>query len=400
MFNTSKNCKFAAAPPTTDVCAVDLEPKKRTGYHVTIVAPMPPPYGGMSIQAEKMSWLLQRDGYSVVTVATNQAAFHDDHFVAKTPVIRTFFNTLLFLRQLRDALRQTDVVYFLTGFVNFFMWITYPALVLIKLHRKPVILSARGGDARRFLTAYKRIVTPVMSKVDVITTPSAFLQKAFQETLQLDTVIVPNIADLEQFQFRDRKRFQPKLLVTRNLELIYDLETVLRAFQLIAREDPSAVLGIVGDGSQREKLEQRARGLEISEKVTFYGQLKHEDLPSLYDAYDIYVNASRVDNLPGVLLEAFASGLPVVSTNAGGIPFIVEDGVTGLLSDIGHSSALAQNVIRILKQPEFGRALAQAGRREALKYSWEHIGPMMSELLADVSLGKGGDNRGAHGNRC
>ncbi|MFP3982485.1 MAG: glycosyltransferase family 4 protein [Desulfurivibrionaceae bacterium] len=343
----------------------------------------------MAIQAEKLAGLLREDGLQVETVRTNPLDSGNGRLAATIPGVRTVFNLAHFMLNLRKALKQCEVVYFFSGFVNFFFWVTYPALLLIKLYRKPVILSARGGDARRFFMKYKKLVFPVLRKVDLITTPSGFLQNVFKETLGLEPTVVPNIADIKQFEFILRKKFRPRLLCTRNLEIIYGVDCVIRAFQFVAEKYPDAHLGIAGEGSQRRYLEQLAHDLCISDRITFYGQLGHSGIQKLYHKYDIYVNASQVDNQPGVVLEAFASGLPMVSTNAGGIPYMVENEKTGLLSSVGDHEALAQNVLRVIQEPGLGEALAQAGLSETDKYTWEYVRPLMSEVFEEVGRSRG-----------
>ena len=346
-----------------------------------MVSPYPPPYGGMAVQAEKLASLLAADGCQVSRVKTNPSDYPGSGVISRIPVLRTVVNLAVFLKNLRKELKEAELVYFFTGFFNFFFWITYPALLLIKLYRKPVILSARGGDARRFFQKYQKLVLPVLKKVNLITTPSGFLQDAFKDVLEIDTVVIPNIADLKQFEFKERSVFRPKFLVTRSLEPIYDVEIVIRAFEIVARNNEDAFLGIAGHGSQRGKLEQLVSELGLETRVKFYGQVSHEQIQKLYQDYDIYINASQVDNLPGVLLEAFACGLPIVSTHAGGIPYIVDHGRTGLLSKVRDHESLAQNVLSVIENPELGRALAQAGHAETVKYSWEHVGPVMREVL-------------------
>ncbi|MEZ4529346.1 MAG: glycosyltransferase family 4 protein, partial [Desulfobacterales bacterium] len=107
----------------------------------------------------------------------------------------------------------------------------------------------------------------------------------------------------------------------------------------------------------------------------------HQKMQNLYQEYDISVNASRVDNLPGTILEAYASGLPVVSTNAGGIPHIVADGKTGLLANIGDHESLARNIIRIVVNPELGKSLAKAGAEYCQIYSWDQVKDILIPLL-------------------
>ncbi|MDO3379737.1 glycosyltransferase family 4 protein [Geoalkalibacter halelectricus] len=346
-----------------------------------LISPFPPPFGGMAIQAEKVADLLREQGCDVVEVRTNASNGHD-HVFSRVPGVRSIINLVRFLRDLDGALRKTDVVYFLTGFFNFYFWVTFPALVLIYVRRKPVVLSARGGDAARFFRRYGKLVGPVLRRADKITTPSGFLRDVFRDAFALEAQVIPNIADLEQFVFCRRTQFRPRFLVTRNLEHIYGIDTVLRAFALVRDKHAQATLDIAGGGSLRAPLEQLTTALDIADAVTFHGPVNHEQIQRLYGQCDIYVNASRVDNLPGSLLEAFASGLPVVSTRAGGIPYMVEEGVTGLLVDVDDYQALADQILRLLDNPALGASLADAAYAESQKYARKNVAPQLVGLLA------------------
>lgn len=335
----------------------------------------------MAIQAEKIAVLLREQGYKVVEVRTNAAAGRGG-MLSRTPGVRSLVNLTRFLRELDGALRRTEVVYFLTGFFNFYFWVTFPALLLIYARRKPVVLSARGGDAARFFRRYGKLVGPVLRRADKITTPSGFLRDVFRDAFALEAQVIPNIADLEQFVYQPRSSFRPRLLVTRNLEHIYGIDTVLRAFALVRDKHDQATLDIAGGGSLRAELERLAAELKVDDAVTFHGPVSHAQIQRLYGECDIYVNASRVDNLPGSLLEAFASGLPVVSTRAGGIPYMVEDGVTGLLVDVDDHQALAQQVLRVIEDTALGMALADAAYAESQKYARKNVAPQLVGLLA------------------
>jgi glycosyltransferase involved in cell wall biosynthesis len=354
---------------------------KRNNKPICILSPFPPPYGGMAIQAQKMASLLREGGFEVVTLRTNADLPDSLNFIARIKGLRTLLRAFLFLKNLHKVIPHVEVVYFLTGFFNFFFWVTYPALLLIKLHGKRVILSARGGGARKFFHRYGILVKPILKQVDIITIPSGFLQDVFLTSLNVETVVVPNIADLGQFKFRERFPICPRLLTTRSLERIYNVACVIKAFKSVHERFPESILGIAGDGSQRAALEQMVADLGLKGWVTFYGSIEHSKMQDLYNQYDIYVNASNVDNLPGTILEAFASGLPVVSTNPGGIPYMFENGKTGLLVEKNDCNALAERVIALLKDPELALRLSRNARKECKKYSWEYVKKVLLPLL-------------------
>lgn len=353
---------------------------------VCIVSPFPPPYGGMAIQAQKLVSFLEGSGVRVLTIKTNADLPNSLHSISKVKGLRTVVRLFCFLKNLHKILPEVQIVYFLTAFPNFFFWVTYPALILIKLHCKKVILSARGGEAKSFFKKYGLLVKPILKRVDAISVPSGFLRDVFGEAFDLKTTIIPNIADLNQFKYRQRKPVRPKLLVTRSLEEIYNVGCVIKAFERVHDHFPDSSLGIVGDGGQRSALEKLVASLNLSDSVTFYGKVEHANIQDYYDQYDIFINASKVDNQPGVILEAFASGLPVVSTKAGGIPYMVEDGETGFLVEKDDWSTLAEKVIRLLEEPELALTLANNARMECQKYSWENVKTALIPLLEEHTI--------------
>ncbi|HEV2765149.1 MAG TPA: glycosyltransferase family 4 protein, partial [Pyrinomonadaceae bacterium] len=173
---------------------------------------------------------------------------------------------------------------------------------------------------------------------------------------------------------------------------------VLRAFALIQRKHPEARLTVAGDGSQRAELEALARELKL-EHVEFVGRVPPGRMPGLYDAADIYLNAPNIDNMPGSVIEAFAAGTPVVTTDAGGIPYIVADGVTGFVVPRGDADALAGRACRLLEDDRVAQTIIENARRECLKYSWEAVRDGWLGLYRELARGAGETNgaaRGAH----
>jgi glycosyltransferase involved in cell wall biosynthesis len=184
--------------------------------------------------------------------------------------------------------------------------------------------------------------------------------------------IVPNIVNASIVRYRKRQEIQPKFLVTRHLEQIYDVETVLRAYRRIAQTYPAASLWIAGTGSQ----ETRLRGLVDIwglQNVRFLGYVDHKMLSDIYDRCDILLNGSRVDNFPGSLIEASASGLVVVSTNAGGIPALYESGKNAFLVDVGDWQALAHAAIEAIQNPVLAGRLVSAGLELCRSCRWQEV---------------------------
>jgi glycosyltransferase involved in cell wall biosynthesis len=185
-------------------------------------------------------------------------------------------------------------------------------------------------------------------------------------------VIVPNILDLSAFTFRRRTDFRPNILVSRNLEKMYNIECVLQAFRQIQEWRPEARLWIAGTGSEEQRLRSLVAEWDLP-NVRFLGNLSHENLPAVYQQCDIAINASHIDNFPAALLEASAAGLTVVSTATGGIPFIYENDVTALLVEQDDWRALAAAVDRIVRNGAVAAKMTLESRTMVEEFTWEKV---------------------------
>jgi glycosyltransferase involved in cell wall biosynthesis len=165
---------------------------------------------------------------------------------------------------------------------------------------------------------------------------------------------------------------RPVFLSNRNFEAHYNVPCTLRAFALIQAAMPEVSLIVVGDGPAREEIEHLAAQLCLK-NVEFMGKVSPEDMPSVYDRADVYLNSPSIDNMPNSIIEAFACGLPVVSTNAGGIPYIVEDGKTGLLADVNEHKSLAAAALRLFSEAGQAERLIAASQDEVRKYTWQNV---------------------------
>jgi glycosyltransferase involved in cell wall biosynthesis len=240
------------------------------------------------------------------------------------------------------------------------------------LRGKRIVLNYRGGEAGRFFRIFGWLAKPAFTLSTVVTAPSRFLADMIGARFGVTVTIVPNILNSSIFRFRPRSTFAPKLIVSRHLEKIYDIETALRAFRIVQVRYPEASLWIAGVGSEKERLEGLARDWNL-QHVRFLGHVTHTDLPALYDQCDILLNASRVDNFPGSLIEASAAGLAVVTTGAGGIPFLYTHERNALLVEPGDWKGLAEAVCRVAGNPELGVRLTAEAHTLAKGCEWEEV---------------------------
>jgi glycosyltransferase involved in cell wall biosynthesis len=345
---------------------------------IVVIAPQAPPYGGMALQAEKLVRLLRREGHSVAYVASNLPFPKRLGFVDGLRGVRPFVRAVLIANRLRSELRRAEVVHVLAASWLYFFLVVAPAVLLARLSGKRAIINYRSGEGREFFLRFGFLAAPFFRLASGVTAPSRFLAEAIRERFGLTVKIVPNIVDLKAFQYRQRSRYQPRLLVTRHLEKMYGVDVVVRAFESIQKRFPEASLEIAGSGTEEGRLRQLVaeNGLK---SVHFRGHVPHAELPSLYDRSDILLNGSYVDNFPGSLVEASAAGLAVVSTNAGGIPAMYENGKTAILVEPGDWQGLADGVQTLIDNPSLGVRLTAAAFQLCRQCEWENVRELLYE---------------------
>jgi L-malate glycosyltransferase len=339
-------------------------------WSVLLVGPLPPPSGGMANQTRQLALLLADEGCSVTVVQVNAA--YRPAWIGRVRGVRALFRLVPYVWRLWRAARRADLIHVMANSGWAWHLCAMPAIWIARLRRKPVVVNYRGGEAERFLLGQAKWILPTLRRASVVVVPSGFLEAIFSR-FGIASEIVPNVVDLERFAPGDSHVGPPHLIVTRNLEEIYDLPTALRAFARVRDKFPGARLTVAGSGPLRDDLERFAAALGIAQDVTFTGRVENERIPELYRAADLLLNPSRIDNMPISLLEAMASGVPIVSTNVGGIPYLVRHGETALLVAPGDALAMAAAAVRVLEDPVFGRQLRAAGLDAAQAYTWSRV---------------------------
>ena len=173
-----------------------------------------------------------------------------------------------------------------------------------------------------------------------IVVPSGYLVDVFH-AFGLPASTVPNIVDLAQFRYRARSPLRPHLICTRGFSTYYSVDVVVQAFAEVKKEYPEAKLDLVGGGPLEGDIRKLVADLKLT-GVNFAGVASRQDIGKYYDQADIFINASWLDNMPLSVIEAFASGTPVVSTAPECMPYLVQHERTGMLSPVGDAKPWPQ----------------------------------------------------------
>ena len=255
-------------------------------------------------------------------------------WVGRLRGVRAVFRLVPYLLRVFRASGRADVVHVMANSGWSWHLCAAPAIRIARWRGVPVVVNYRGGLAGEFLAKHGARVRNGVRCAAILVVPTRFLQEIFARH-DMPAQIIPNVVDIETFRPAERPQataaIAPHMVVTRNLEHLYGNDIALRSFARMTKCLPAARLSIAGSGPDRGALESLATELGVAGAVRFTGRLETADMVRLYQSADLVLNPSRADNTPNSVLEALACGVPVVSTDVGGVPFLVEHGRTAWL---------------------------------------------------------------------
>ncbi|QXP65007.1 glycosyltransferase family 4 protein [Polaribacter sp. HaHaR_3_91] len=281
-------------------------------------------------------------------------------------------------------IRLLDMIYktiLLRNKVDFVLMDTFSTLnfyyayiisLICKLFSLKYIPILRGGDLPKRL-----IKNPVLSKTIFKNAyknvaPSNYLKVAFKKE-NFNTEFIPNTIPLEDYKYLERTNIQPKLLWVRSFKHLYNPTLAIKVLLELKKKYPDAVLCMVGpflDDSYQETV-NLVQKYNLEDSVEFTGVLTKEDWHKKATEYDVFINTTNFDNTPISVIEAMALGLTIVSTNVGGMPYLIENKVDGLLVDKENVDAMTNAIIDVIegKYP----TLSKKAREKAETFDWDII---------------------------
>jgi glycosyltransferase involved in cell wall biosynthesis len=263
-----------------------------------------------------------------------------------------------------------------------FVWAEIVCRVLSALGR-PYILALHGGNLPVFARRRHARVQRLLDSAAAVTAPSRYLLEAMRRYRE-DVVLLPNALDVCAYRFRVRKPAGPRLVWVRSFHQMYNPQLAIQTLRLLVPRFPGIRLTMAGPDKGDGSL-QATRALAEREglagHVTFAGTVHRDEIPFLLDDADIFVNTTNVDNTPVSLLEAMAAGLCVISTDVGGIPYLVEDRRHALLVPPGDAGRLASATSEVLEDDLLAGRLSANGRALVEPFDWSVILPQWHELF-------------------
>lgn len=241
---------------------------------------------------------------------------------------------------------------------------------LLKLDYIPIL---HGGNLPSRLTSHSKLSRLVFQNALHNISPSMFLKEAFEGAGFNNLIHIPNAIKIVDYPFKNRNYKEPKLLWVRSFSKIYNPKLAVQLLNALKKVYPNASLCMVGpdaDGS-RKSIEELAQNLSLT--INFTGKLEKKQWVNLSKDYNVFINTTNFDNTPVSVIEAMALGLPVVSTNVGGMPYLISDAVDGLLVQPNHIEDFCNAVVTLIEDSKKREYLINNAREKVMKFDWNQV---------------------------
>jgi len=252
---------------------------------------------------------------------------------------------------------------------------------LCRLLRIPYVPILHGGNLPERLQTSKALSYKLFHGAKTNVAPSRYLMEAFNSEGYKNLTYIPNTIEIADYPFLLRNSIRPKLLWVRAFAEIYNPILALKVLESLINDFPDATLCMIGPDKDGSLQKCREYAVARNLPVTFTGKLSKEEWRQKSSSYDIFLNTTYFDNAPVSVIEAMALGMPVVSTNVGGIPYLVMDEVNGLLVQPNDPAAFVKAIHRLCGDAHLTESLSKNARTKAEEFDWKNVKQHWSTLL-------------------
>ncbi|MBN1559799.1 glycosyltransferase family 4 protein [candidate division KSB1 bacterium] len=260
----------------------------------------------------------------------------------------------------------------------------------LRLLRKPFVLSLHGGGLPQFARRHPARVKRLFAAATAITAPSSYLTEKMKPFCD-DIRLIPNPINLDLYEYKVRRKSSPCLVWLRSFHTIYNPLLAPKVIALLAKRFPDIHLTMIGpdkgDGSKKRTRELSVQ-LGVHHHLTIAERIAKLDISKNLNAADIFINTTSIDNTPVTVLEAMACGLCIVSTNVGGIPYLLHHQEDSLLVPPDDPQAMADAIERLLRDDQLAEKLSRNARQQVEKFAWPRVMCQWESLLCTVAGGK------------
>lgn len=322
-------------------------------------------HGKTATTIETLGKLLQEEGFDLRLTSNKK-----NKILRMLAMLWTVFN---YRKQLQYVLIDT---YSTTNFL--YAYYVSNLCILLKIKYIPIL---HGGNLEERLKNSKAKSDTIFKNAALNVCPSLFLKTIFSRYGYTNLIHIPNNVELADYPFKKREKVHANLLWVRSFAEIYNPELAVQVLHGLKTKGIEATLCMVGPEKDDSFQKTKRLASELNVEVTFTGKLSKHDWISRSVDFDIFINTTNFDNTPISLIEAMALGMPIVSTNVGGIPYLIEDQKDGLLVAKNDVSEMVHAIETLVNSPEMVQKLTQNAKETARKFDWEVVKLQWKTLL-------------------
>lgn len=314
---------------------------------------------------ETLSNHLAQEGYRVDTSSSE-----------KNPVLRLLDMLWSVVKN-----KKSDFVLIDTYSTSAF-WYAFLVSQLCRLLKKKYIPILHGGNLPQRLKKNPGMSRLIFNNAYRNIAPSNYLLHEFQKFGYTNIVFIPNSIEISGYSFKQRNEIAPKLLWVRAFSRIYNPKMAVTVFNMIKLKYPEAKLCMVGPDKDGSYADVKKYAASLNVEIEFTGQLPKTEWIALAAAYDIFINTSHFDNTPVSVMEAMALGLPVVTTDVGGIPFLLKHNQEALLVADNDVVGMVNAIVSLLENPQITEGIVRKARIKAESWDWDVVKEQWKDVLS------------------
>lgn len=280
---------------------------------------------------------------------------------------------------------RANAVVLLATYSTSAFYFAYTCARLCRLLHVPYVPCLHGGNLPDRIKQSPRLANTYFGKSFMNVAVSGYLQKAVADG-GLQCIVIPNSINIYQYPFSQRTQAQAKLLWVRSFHQLYNPQMAIKVLAALSKTHSNATLTMVGPDKDESlaSCKKLAKELGVEQQVTFTGRLTKEAWIALSASHDIFINTSYADNLPVSIIEAMALGLVVISTNVGGVPYLVNNCINGFLVNANADAEMVNCVIDILKNNPLVSEISKNARTTSLQFDEKQVLKEWAAMLLKI----------------
>ena len=252
-------------------------------------------------------------------------------------------------------------------------WYAFAVSQLCRLLLIKYIPILHGGNLSFRLKKNQKICGMIFEHSFQNVAPSLFLINEFKAEGYENVIHIPNAIELDNYPFLEREKATPNLLWVRSFAKIYNPIMAVKVFACLKQKYPNATLCMVGPEKDGSLLESKQMAKDLNVEVLFTGKLPKQDWIDLAKNYSVFINTTHFDNMPVSVIEAMSLGLAIVSTNVGGIPFLLENEKDSLLVSDKDINGMVDAIARLIEDSQLFDEITANSRKKVKQFEWQEV---------------------------